>query len=55
MPWTPLERLAKLEQPRVIENGFPVIAMKTEYQSIGVDTLEDLEQVRAIMQQQKGT
>lgn len=47
MPPTPLERLEKLEQLRVLENGFPIAVVDTEYLSLGVDTPEDLERVRA--------
>lgn len=43
---TPLENLEKLEQLRVLENGFPIAVVETEYESIGVDTPEDLERVR---------
>ena len=47
---TPLERLEKLEQLRVLENGFPIAVVDTEYQSIGVDTPEDLEKVRSLLE-----
>lgn len=43
---TPLEKLEKLEQLRALENGYPIRVVDTEYVSIGVDTPEDLEQVR---------
>lgn len=49
MPQTPLEKLEKLEQLRVLENGFAIAVVDTEYQGIGVDVPEDLERVRAIM------
>ena len=48
MPQTPLEKLEKLEQLRVIENGFKIAVVDTEYDSIGVDTPEDLEKVRLL-------
>lgn len=54
MPQTPLERLEKLEQLRVLENGFPIMVVETQYDSVGVDTPEDLEEVRAILKQRKG-
>lgn len=43
---TPLERLEKLEQLRILENGHPILVVDTEYVSIGVDVPEDLERVR---------
>lgn len=46
---TPLEKLEKLEQLRVLENGYPIAVVDTEYRSIGVDTPEDLERARRIL------
>ncbi|MBX7255340.1 MAG: 3-deoxy-manno-octulosonate cytidylyltransferase [Candidatus Hydrogenedentes bacterium] len=50
--WAPssLEKLEKLEQLRVLERGYPIAVVDTKYQSIGVDTPEDLEQVRAMLE-----
>ncbi len=42
MPSTPLERLEKLEQLRVIENGYSIAVVDARDRSIGVDTPEDL-------------
>jgi 3-deoxy-manno-octulosonate cytidylyltransferase (CMP-KDO synthetase) len=50
MPQTPLEKLEKLEQLRVLENGLPIAVVDTEYESIGVDTPEDLERVRRLLE-----
>lgn len=36
-----LERLEKLEQLRVLENGYNIRMIETEYSSIGIDTQED--------------
>ena len=47
MPQTELEQLEKLEQLRVLEHGYPIAVVETKYESIGVDTPEDLEQARA--------
>lgn len=46
---TPLEKLEKLEQLRVLERGFTMAVVETKYESIGVDTPEDLERVRAMI------
>ncbi|MDY0403617.1 3-deoxy-manno-octulosonate cytidylyltransferase [Sulfurovum sp.] len=47
---TYLEKLEKLEQLRVLENGFSIKMVETEYEPVGVDTLEDLERVKELMQ-----
>ncbi len=49
MPQTPLEKLEKLEQLRVLENGLKIAVVDTEYDSVGVDTPEDLERVNALL------
>lgn len=46
---TPLERMEGLEQLRVLENGYRIKVVETEYDSIGVDTPRDLERVRAVI------
>ena len=48
LPQTVLEQAEKLEQLRAIENGLKIRMVETEYKSIGVDTLADLEKVRQI-------
>ncbi len=49
MPQTPLEEAEKLEQLRALENGYRIKVPTTRYQSIGVDTEEDLERVRRLL------
>ncbi|MBI4535943.1 MAG: 3-deoxy-manno-octulosonate cytidylyltransferase [Ignavibacteriae bacterium] len=46
----PLERSEKLEQLRILEHGFRIKAAITAYDSIPVDTPEDLDRVRRILQ-----
>jgi len=47
---TPLEDAEKLEQLRVLENGYKIKVVETKYNSVGVDTQEDLEKVRKIVE-----
>lgn len=46
---TPLERTESLEQLRALEHGIRIKAVETSYDSIGVDTPADLEQVRRLL------
>ena len=47
---TPLERSESLEQLRALEHGIRIRAVETAYDSIGVDTPDDLEQVRRLLE-----
>ncbi|OCL25607.1 3-deoxy-manno-octulosonate cytidylyltransferase [Orenia metallireducens] len=49
MKATPLEQKESLEQLRVLENGYKIKVVETKHQAIGVDTEEDLEKVREIV------
>jgi 3-deoxy-manno-octulosonate cytidylyltransferase (CMP-KDO synthetase) len=49
LPQTPLEIEESLEQLRALEHGFRIRVVETHYDSIGVDTPEDLERVRQRM------
>ena len=49
LPQTALERAEALEQLRALEHGIRVKAIETAYDSIGVDTPEDLERVRRLV------
>jgi 3-deoxy-manno-octulosonate cytidylyltransferase (CMP-KDO synthetase) len=45
LPVGPLEAAERLEQLRAMENGYRIRVVETEYESLGVDTPEDLERV----------
>lgn len=47
---TPLEQTEKLEQLRALENGCPIRVVTVDYSPIGVDTPEDLERVRQLLE-----
>lgn len=46
-----LERLERLEQLRALENGFGIRVVSVEHRSIGVDTEQDYERVRRLMEE----
>ena len=45
-PVSPLEEAEKLEQLRALDNGIPIAVAVVDHDSVGIDTPEDLEQVR---------
>ena len=51
-PQSELERLESLEQLRALEHGVKIKAIKANTSSIGVDTMEDLERVRSIVEEE---
>jgi len=50
LPQTPLELAEGLEQLRVLEHGFRITTAETTADTIGVDTPEDLERVRRLVE-----
>jgi len=53
MEQTYLEKLEKLEQLRVLENGYKIKMIETDYEPVGVDVKADLERVREIVKKHK--
>ena len=49
LPESALERSERLEQLRFLENGIPIYVAETSYDTIGVDTEEDLRRAEAIL------
>jgi len=45
LPQTSLEKVEKLEQLRVVENGFNIRVVETNYKPICVDVPEDIKKV----------
>jgi 3-deoxy-manno-octulosonate cytidylyltransferase (CMP-KDO synthetase) len=52
LPVSNLESIECLEQLRVLHNGYRIKALETKYDTVGVDTPEDLEKVRCILRNQ---
>lgn len=50
LPESKLEVTEKLEQLRVIENGYKIKTILTEYDTVGVDTPEDLKKAEAMLE-----
>lgn len=51
LPPTPLEQAEKLEQLRALEHGYRIKVVETTHRPVGVDTPEDLEQVKRLLSQ----
>ena len=52
-PESSLERSERLEQLRFLENGVPIYVAETPYDSIGVDTEEDVRRVEEILRSRR--
>ena len=51
LPPSELEKRERLEQLRVLENGYKIRVLTVRWETVGVDTPEDLEKVKAILAQ----
>jgi 3-deoxy-manno-octulosonate cytidylyltransferase (CMP-KDO synthetase) len=52
-PESALERSERLEQLRFLENGIPIYVAETPFDTVGVDTEEDVQRVEEILRQQR--
>ena len=50
---SPLERLEALEQLRALEYGYPIHVVKVEHRSIGVDTPQDYERAKRLIEEHR--
>ena len=53
LPESSLEKSERLEQLRFLEDGMPIFVGETPYDSVGVDTEEDLQRVIGILRKSK--
>jgi 3-deoxy-manno-octulosonate cytidylyltransferase (CMP-KDO synthetase) len=49
LPPSPLEQTEKLEQLRLLENGIPLYVAQAPFDSVGVDTEEDLRRAEVVL------
>ncbi|MBF0589204.1 MAG: 3-deoxy-manno-octulosonate cytidylyltransferase [Magnetococcales bacterium] len=55
MPQTPLEIIESVDMMRVLENGLPLDVVRTEMETIGVDTPDDLARAEHILHEDPTT
>lgn len=48
-----LEKVEKLEQLRIIENGYKIKTIITDYENFSVDTMEDFEKIKELLTREK--
>ena len=53
LPFSSLEQTEKLEQLRVLEGGYKIKTVETDFETIGVDTPEDLQRVVQLLSEEK--
>lgn len=49
LPAGRLERIERLEQLRILEHGYPILIVKTDYSPVCVDVPEDIARVEALL------
>jgi len=49
LPQTPLEQIEQLEQLRVLEHGYRILVVPTTYESVGVDTPQDVARAERLL------
>lgn len=52
-PQTPIEKRESLEQMRLLENGIVIRVVETQWDSVGVDTPEELERLNASLAERR--